>query len=75
MRFAVQQLLGSSSAVDLLAGVLQRAYEVMPVGLSEHGVSSRFATSRTASATRSMKCGVAISTLLIPVCRRWSAAA
>ena len=37
MRFAVQQLLGSAAAVDLLTRALQRAEEEMPVGLSERG--------------------------------------
>jgi hypothetical protein len=36
------------------------------------GVSSRCVTSRSASATRSRKCGAAIATLRMPVCRRWS---
>src|SRR5262249_6523287 len=37
MRFAVQQLLGSTSAVDPVTSALQRAEEEMPVGLSERG--------------------------------------
>lgn len=37
MRFAVQQLLGSSTVVDLLTRAVQRAQEEMPVRLSERG--------------------------------------
>ncbi len=37
MRFAVQQLLGSTAAVDPFTSALQRAEEEMPVGLSEGG--------------------------------------
>lgn len=37
MRFAVQQLLGSSAAVDLFTRAPQRAQEELPVGLSERG--------------------------------------
>ena len=37
MRFAVQQLLGSTAAVDPFTSALQRAEEEMPVSLSERG--------------------------------------
>ena len=37
MRFAVQQLLGSTAAVDPFTSAMQRAEEEMPVGLSERG--------------------------------------
>ena len=37
MRFAVQQLLGSTAAVDPFTSTLQRAEQEMPVGLSEPG--------------------------------------
>ncbi len=37
MRFAVQQLLGGTAAVDPFTSALQRAEEEMPVGLSERG--------------------------------------
>jgi hypothetical protein len=37
MRFAVQQLLGSTTAVDPFTSALQCAEEEMPVGLSECG--------------------------------------
>src|SRR5512142_670305 len=37
MRFAVQQLLGSTAGVDPFRSALQRAEEKMPVGLSECG--------------------------------------
>jgi hypothetical protein len=37
MRFAVQQLLGSTAAVDPFTSALQRGEEEMPVGLSEGG--------------------------------------
>jgi hypothetical protein len=37
MRFAVQQLLGSTAAADPFTSALQRAEEEMPVGLSERG--------------------------------------
>jgi hypothetical protein len=40
MWFAVQQLLGSTAAVDPFTSALQRAEEEMPVGLSERGASS-----------------------------------
>lgn len=35
MRFAVQQLLGSTAAADPFTSALQRAEEEMPVGFSE----------------------------------------
>jgi len=37
MRFAVQQLLGNTAAVDPFTSALQRAEQQMPVGLSERG--------------------------------------
>jgi hypothetical protein len=37
MRFAVQQLLGSTAAVDSFSSALQRVEEEMPVGFRERG--------------------------------------
>ena len=37
MRFAVQQLLGSTAVADPFTSALQRTEEEMPVGLSERG--------------------------------------
>src|SRR5437764_11561989 len=37
MRFAVQQLLGNTAAVDPFTSAVQRAEQEMPVGLSERG--------------------------------------
>ena len=59
MRFAVQHLLVGATAADPFPGVLQRAQEQPPVGLTEPGGLASWATSRSASATRSRKCGVA----------------
>lgn len=75
VRFSVQQLVGGRTALYGFACAVKRAQEKVTVTVIQRGLSLRFVTTRSAAATRSMKCGASIWTFRMAACSRWSATA